>query len=72
LGSNTITLAPLSQQQNAITAYFPGVDLSNASCTLSFDASAPIIVYGAVNDNVSGDSIFVVGQPDPGVSASQL
>ena len=72
LGQSSVTLAPLSQQQNAITAYFPGVDLSNASCTLSFDASAPIIVYGAVNDNVSGDSIFVVGQPDPGVSSSQL
>jgi CHRD domain len=72
LGTSTITLAPLSQQQNAIGGYFPGVDLSNASCTLSFDASAPIIVYGAVNDNVSGDSIFVVAQPDPGVAASQL
>lgn len=72
LGQSSVTLAPLSQQQNAITAYFPGVDLSNASVTLSFDASAPIIVYGAVNDNVSGDSIFVVGQPDPGVAATQL
>ena len=72
LGQSTVTLPGLSQQQNAITSYFPGVDLSNASCTLSFDASAPIIVYGAVNDNVSGDSIFVVAQPDPGVAASQL
>lgn len=73
LGQNTVTLAGLSQQQNAIPSYFGGVDLSNASgLTVSFDASAPIIVYGAVNDNVSGDSIFVVALPDPGVSASQL
>lgn len=73
LGQSTVTLAALSQQQNAITGYFPGVDLSNASgVTVSVDASAPIIAYGAVNDNVSGDSIFVIAQPDPGVSASLL
>lgn len=72
LGQSTVTLPPLAQQQNAIGSYFPSVDLSNASCTLSFDASAPIIAYGAVNDNVSRDSIFVVAQPDPGVAASQL
>ena len=73
LGQSTVTLAALSQQQNAISGYFSGADLTNASgLTMSFDASAPIIAYGAVNDNVSGDSIFVVAQPDPGVSASQL
>ena len=73
LGQGTVTLAALSQQQNAITGYFPGANLSNAAgLTVSFDASAPIIAYGAVNDNVSGDSIFVVAQPDPGVNASQL
>lgn len=71
LGQSTVTLAPLSQQQNAIGGYFPGVDLSNApGLTVSFDAGAPIIAYGAVNDNVSGDSILVIAQPDPGVSAS--
>ena len=73
VSQSTVTLAALSQQQNAITQYFPGADLSNASgLTVSFDASAPIIVYGAVNDNVSGDSICVVAQPDPGIAASQL
>jgi len=73
LGQSTVTLAALSQQQSAISSYFSGTDLTNASgLTVSFDASAPIIAYGAVNDNVSGDSIFVVAQPDPGVSASQL
>jgi hypothetical protein len=72
VGQNTITLQASSQQQNSIGSFFPGVDLSNsANITLSFDASAPIFVYGAVNDNVSGDSIFVPGQPDSGIAASQ-
>jgi hypothetical protein len=65
LGTATVGLAGWSQQQNAITAYFPSVDLSNASgLTVSFDASLPIHGYGAVNDNVSGDSIMVPAQPD--------
>lgn len=65
LGTNTLTLAGLSQQQNAITTYFPGVDLSNASAlTLSFESTMPIHAYGAVNDNASGDSILVMAQLD--------
>jgi hypothetical protein len=65
LGTATIGLAGWSQQQTAITTYFPSVDLSNASgLTVSFDASLPIDGYGAVNDNVSGDSIMVPAQPD--------
>ncbi|HEY3054957.1 MAG TPA: hypothetical protein VGK31_03385, partial [Thermoanaerobaculia bacterium] len=65
LGTNTVGLAGWSQQQGAITTYFPSVDLSNASgLTVSFDASLPIHGYGAVNDNVSGDSILVPAQAD--------
>lgn len=69
VGSSTLSLPGLSQQQNAITAYFPGVDLSNAAAlTLSVDSTQPIFAYGAVNDNVSGDSIYVPAQPDPGAT----
>jgi hypothetical protein len=69
VAENTITLQAYSQQQNAIGTYFPGADLSNAAnLTLSFDSSAPIFGYSAVNDNVSGDSIFVAAQIDPGVA----
>jgi hypothetical protein len=72
LGSNVITLAALSQQQNAIASYFPGADLSNASnLTVSFDASSGIFAYVAETDNLSGDSFLIAGQPDPGVAASQ-
>ncbi len=72
LGQNTITLLALAQQQSGIGSYFSGVDLSNAAnLTLSFDASAPVFGYGAVNDNVSADSIFVVAQLDTGVAANQ-
>jgi hypothetical protein len=65
VATNTIGLGGWAQQQNAITTYFPSANLSNASgLTVSFDASLPILAYGAVNDNVSGDSIFVAAQQD--------
>jgi len=71
LGSNTLNLAPFSQQQNGIGFYFPGVDVSNAAnLTMSFDASAPVFGYAAVNDNVSADSSFVAALPDAGTSAN--
>lgn len=72
VGQSTLIVGAQSQQQNAISVYFPGVDLANANnITLSFDASAPVFVYAAVNDNVSGDSAFVPAQPDAGVAANQ-
>ena len=71
VAQSTTTLAALSQQQNSITNYFPGIDLSHAAnLTMSFDAGAPVFVYAAVNDNVSTDSIFVPAQPDSGVLAN--
>jgi hypothetical protein len=72
LGTNTFDLQGQSQQQNAIGNFFPGVNLDTAiNVTLSFDASAPIFVYAAVNDNVSADSILVPAQADSGVAANQ-
>jgi len=71
LGSTTQTLQPLTQQQGAIAGYFNGVDLINAqNLTLSFDASAPIVVYASVVDNVSSDQIFVYAQDDSGVATN--
>jgi CHRD domain len=71
-GQNTITLAAQSQQQFPITALIEGVDhLHAGTMTLSFDAAAPIVVYAAVNDNVSSDSYVVMAQPDSGVAANQ-
>ncbi|HEX9405687.1 MAG TPA: hypothetical protein VF975_00115, partial [Thermoanaerobaculia bacterium] len=72
VGSNVITLQALSQQQNSIGTYFPGVDVSNAAnLTLSFDASAGIFVYASEVDNTSGDTFLIPAQPDTGVAASQ-
>ncbi|HEY6139530.1 MAG TPA: CHRD domain-containing protein [Thermoanaerobaculia bacterium] len=72
LGQNTLFLQPLSQQQNGIGGYFPGVDLTNATnLTLSFDSSAPVDAYASVVDNKAGDQIFVGAQEDTGVAASQ-
>lgn len=71
LGTALVTLNSLTQQQNSIATYFSGIDLSaQPNMTLSFDASAPINAYAAVNDNVSGDSIFVQAQDDSGVAAN--
>ena len=72
VASNLITLAGLSQQQNAIGILFPGVDVSNsANLTISFDASAGIFGYVSEVDNTSGDSFLISAQPDPGVAAQQ-
>ncbi len=72
VGQNVIALAALSQQQNAIGIYFPGVDFTNAAnLTMSFDAAAPVFAYAAVNDNVSADSSFVAAIADVGVAANQ-
>lgn len=71
-GQNTLTLQALSQQQNSISSYFPGVDLTNAAnLTLSFDAAAALFGYASVNDNVSASAMFVAAQPDPGTASSQ-
>jgi hypothetical protein len=68
----TIGLRALSQQQRSITSYFPALGLlPGSNVTVSFDAGAPIFVYAAVNDNVSGDAMLVSAQPDSGVAASQ-
>lgn len=72
LGAQNLTVPGLAQQQFPLSLLATGVDLNAAGAmTISYDASAPVLGYAAVNDNVSGDSIFIVGQPDPGVSASQ-
>ena len=69
--SSLITLQSLSQQQNAIATYFTGVDIADASnLTLSFDASAPVVAYASVVDNVSADQIFVYAQEDSGVATT--
>ena len=72
IGSNVLTLQPLSQQQNSIGTYFPGVNVSNTeNLTLSFDASAGIFAYASEVDNTSGDTFLIPAQPDTGVAASQ-
>jgi hypothetical protein len=72
VASSVQTFNALTHQQNSIGTYFPGVDVASQSkLTLSFDASAPIDVYAAVNDNATTDSFVVTAQEDTGVSANQ-
>ena len=69
IGQQTINLAAQSQQQHSLGTFFPAADLASATnMTLSFDSSAPVLAYAAVNDNVSGDSMLVPAQPDAGVA----
>jgi CHRD domain len=71
-GQTTLTLAAQSQQQVPLTTLFTGVEhMHSGTMTLSFDAAAPIVVYAAVNDNVSSDSYVVMAQGDSGVAANQ-
>jgi hypothetical protein len=71
LGTNSIVVPAYSQQQNGIAVYFPGVDFtSRPNMTLSFDASAPLLAYGSLNDNVSSDSVCIAAQPDTGVATA--
>lgn len=72
VGQRTLVIGALSQQQASITAYLPDSEHAHADdVTLSFDASVPVFVYAAVNDNVSGDSFYVPAQNDMGVAANQ-
>jgi len=67
----TVTVQALSHQQKSIVGFVPSAEHSHVDLTLSFDASAPVFVYAAVNDNVSADSILVPAQPDNGTAANQ-
>jgi hypothetical protein len=72
IAQQTVILGAQSQQQNAITSYFTTANLANQdNLTVSFDASTPIFAYGSVNDNVSGDAVFIPAQNDTGVAANQ-
>ncbi len=71
VGSNSISLASYQQSQVSLVSLFPGVDLTNQSAlTLSFNASAPIDVYGSVIDNTSLDPIAITALADPGVASA--
>src|SRR5262249_34124254 len=66
LATQKQTLGAMAQLQFPISALFPAVDLANApALTVEYNATRPILVYGAVNDNVSGDSIYVPAQSVP-------
>jgi hypothetical protein len=69
LGQGVVTLAPYAQVQNAVSGYFPTADVANKpNLSVSFDASAPVVGYASVVDNISSDQIFVSAQEDVGVN----
>ena len=69
LGTQALQLGAMSQLQSSIASWFPSVDLSDiAAVTIEYDSTQPIIVYGSVNDNVSGDSFYVPAQSVPNIN----
>ena len=69
VGTTTLQLGPVSQLQVPIGPFFPAADLRNATAlTLEYDAARPIVAYGSVNDNVSGDPIYIPAQSVPNVN----
>lgn len=63
--TRSIVVGPRSQQQASITHYFFTEAVNSDDITVTYDASAPLIVYASVIDAVSSDPIFVPPQPDP-------
>lgn len=64
--SHTLTVQPMSHEQRSILDYFQDGAVTLNDLTLTYDASAPIIVYGSVVDSFTSDQIFVPPQPDLG------
>lgn len=66
VGSQILNLAPRSFRQDAINVHIAAAtNLSDG--TVTFDASAPIMVYASVVDNVTTDPSAVLPIPDPNV-----
>jgi len=73
LATTTLVVGPMHQRQQAIFAGFftnPNPNFNLLNMTLSFEASAPVFVYGSVLDNITEDAIFVVAQEDVGVNVT--
>ncbi|HET7711853.1 MAG TPA: CHRD domain-containing protein [Thermoanaerobaculia bacterium] len=71
IGSNTVTLPAMNSQLSAIGTFFPTVDVSTRpALTVTFESSLPIVAFGSVVDNVSGDQIAVVAQEDTALPAT--
>ena len=69
LATQTLNLGAMTQIQLPISALFAAVDVSKGpALTVEYDATQPIFAYGAVNDNVSGDSIYVPAQSIPNLN----
>lgn len=64
-GVTTVTVPPLALTQIALATSFP--EATGDNLFLEVEASAPVIAYASVVDNVSGDPIYVPASPDSGV-----
>lgn len=63
--SRSFIVGPRSHRQSSIVDFFFTEAINNDDLTVTYDASAPLIVYASVVDAVSSDPIFVPPQPDP-------
>ncbi len=65
-GSRVLIVKPMSHEQRSVLDYFDAGAVTSDSLTLTYDASAPILVYGSVVDSFTSDQIFVPPQADLG------
>ncbi len=68
----SLTLPPQGHTQQSVAALFgvQGTDTTNAF--IEVDASAPVLAYASVVDNLSGDPVFIPAQPDSGTPSVGL
>lgn len=67
VGTRTLTLQPFLQTQLSLTGssgLFNELSSDLQNGTVSYEASAPIFVYGSVIDNTSGDANFLLPSED--------
>ncbi|MBV9493650.1 MAG: CHRD domain-containing protein [Acidobacteria bacterium] len=69
LGQSVVNLTSYQQVQSSVQQLFPSADLANKpNLSVSFDASAPVVGYASVVDNISSDQFFVSAQEDVGLN----
>jgi len=59
-----ITIKPMSHEQRSLTDYFDAGAVTLTDLVVTYDAAAPIIIYGSVVDSFTSDQIYVEPRPD--------
>ncbi|HUF17456.1 MAG TPA: hypothetical protein VMS12_05360, partial [Thermoanaerobaculia bacterium] len=72
VGSADLTLPPYGHIQQSVASLFNAPLIETTNGFIEVDASAALLSYASVVDNLSGDPIFVPAQPDTGTPRDGL